>query len=32
LATVPEFGLQVFQNPSGADFRKLGERLSDQGE
>jgi len=30
LATVPEFGLQVFQNPSGADFRKLGERLSEQ--
>lgn len=27
LATIPEFGLQVFQNPSGADFRKLGERL-----
>lgn len=30
LATIPEFGLQVFQNPSGADFRKLGERLSEQ--
>lgn len=30
LATVPEFGLQVFQNPSGADFRKLGERISNQ--
>lgn len=27
LATIPEFELQVFQNPSGADFRKLGERL-----
>ncbi|MBK6965379.1 MAG: mechanosensitive ion channel [Bacteroidales bacterium] len=24
LASVPEFELQVFQNPSGADFRKLG--------
>lgn len=24
LAAVPEFELQVFQNPSGADFRKLG--------
>lgn len=30
LATIPEFGLQVFQNPSGADFRKLGERFADQ--
>ena len=30
LATIPEFGLQVFQNPSGADFRKLGDRLTDQ--
>ncbi len=24
LASIPEFELQVFQNPSGADFRKLG--------
>ncbi|MDD3742768.1 MAG: mechanosensitive ion channel [Lentimicrobiaceae bacterium] len=32
LATIPEFGLQVFQNPSGADFRRLGERLSDSQE
>ena len=24
LAAIPEFDLQVFQNPSGADFRKLG--------
>jgi miniconductance mechanosensitive channel len=30
LATIPEFGLQVFQNPSGADFRKLGEQLDPQ--
>ena len=24
LAAIPEFELQVFQNPSGADFRNLG--------
>ena len=30
LATVPEFGLQVFQNPSGADFKRLGERMPQQ--
>ena len=30
LATIPEFGLQVFQKPSGADFRKLGERIDPQ--
>lgn len=30
LATIPEFELQVFQNPSGADFRKLGERLDSE--
>jgi len=24
LAAIPEFDLQVFQNPSGADLRKLG--------
>jgi miniconductance mechanosensitive channel len=30
LATIPEFGLQVFQNPSGADFRRLGERFDSQ--
>ena len=23
LAVLPEFGLRVFQNPTGADFRKL---------
>ena len=23
LAVIPEFGLRVFQNPSGADFRKI---------
>lgn len=29
LAAVPEFGLQVFQNPSGADFRNLRIPLQD---
>jgi len=24
LAAMPEFGLRVFQNPTGADFSKLG--------
>ena len=28
LAAVPEFELQVFQNPSGADFRRLGYPVS----
>ncbi|HOI88421.1 MAG TPA: mechanosensitive ion channel [Lentimicrobium sp.] len=29
LAAIPEFDLQVFQNPSGADFRKLGLAVND---
>lgn len=28
LAIIPEFGLRVFQNPTGEDFRRLGERNS----
>jgi miniconductance mechanosensitive channel len=31
LAMVPEFGLRVFQEPSGADFQRLGPPMSDEG-
>jgi len=31
LAMVPEFGLRVFQEPSGADFQRLGLPMSDEG-
>jgi miniconductance mechanosensitive channel len=29
-AVAPEFGLRVFQNPSGADLRKMVEETSNQ--
>ena len=31
LAMVREFGLRVFQEPSGADFQRLGLPMSDKG-